>query len=107
MPQGFGLGSHAVLDGLESHTAGGLKHAVGLESGHTVFPVFIHNSGLNSFLCNYGTRALESHGYSSVVRWPPGHVLLRFWLKLIATRLQHSMCSPKKKKTEILDKIIL
>ena len=51
-PWGFGLGSHIILDSLESHTAGGLKQAVGLESGHAVFPVLIHNSSLNSFLCN-------------------------------------------------------
>ena len=52
VPWGFGSGSHIVLDGLESHTAGGLKWAVGLESGHAVFPMFIHNSSLNCFLCN-------------------------------------------------------
>ena len=52
-PQGFSLGSHVVRQGgLESHTAGGLKWAAGSESGRTVFPVFIHNSGLNSFLCD-------------------------------------------------------
>ena len=52
-PQGFSLGSHAAPTGsLESHTAGGLKRAVGLESSRVVFPVFIHNSGLNSFLCD-------------------------------------------------------
>ena len=52
-PQGFSLGSHVVCpDGLESHTAGGLKWAAGFESGRTVFPVFLHNNGLNSFLCD-------------------------------------------------------
>ena len=39
VPQGFSLGSHIILDGLESHTARGLKWAVGFESSHTVFPV--------------------------------------------------------------------
>ena len=52
-PQGFSLGSHVIRpDGLESHTAGGLKWAAGFEPGRTVFPVFLHNSSLNSFLCN-------------------------------------------------------
>ena len=52
-PQGFSLGSHVVpRGGLESHTAGGLKQAAGSESGRAVFPVFLHNSGLNSFLCD-------------------------------------------------------
>ena len=52
-PQGFSLGSHVVPpDGLESHTAGGLKQATDFESGRAVFPVFLHNSGLNSFLCD-------------------------------------------------------
>ena len=52
-PQGFSLGSHVIRpDGLESHTAGGLKQAAGSESGRAVFPVFLHNSGLNSFLCD-------------------------------------------------------
>ena len=96
-PQGFSLGSHIVLDGLESHTAGGLKWA-GFQPGRTVFPVFIHNSGLNSFLCDHGVRALESHGYSSVVGQLLSFVSLRLQLKLVATRLQHSMHSPKKKK---------
>ena len=103
-PQGFSLGSHVVCrDGLESHTAGGLKQAAGFESGCTVFPVFLHNSGLNSFLCDYGVRALESHGYSSVVGQPPGHVSPRPRPKLVATRSQHSMHSPKKKKSENLE----
>ena len=52
VPQGFGLGSHVILDGLESHTAKRLKQAAGFESGRTVFSVFIHNSSLNSFLCD-------------------------------------------------------
>ena len=66
-PQGFSLGSHVVLGGgLESHTAGGLKRAAGFESGRAVFPVLLHNSGLNSFLCDHGVRALESRSYSSV-----------------------------------------
>ena len=51
-----------------------------------------------------------SCGYSSVVRWLPGHVLLRFQLTLVATRSQHSTCSPpqkkNQKKTEILEKVI-
>ena len=52
-PQGFSLGSHAIRPGgLESHTAGGLKQAAGFEPGRAVFPVFLHNSGLNSFLCD-------------------------------------------------------
>ena len=51
-PWGFGLGSHVILDDLESHTAKGLKQAAGFESSCAVFPVFIHNSSLNSFLCN-------------------------------------------------------
>ena len=51
-PQGFSSGSHAILDGLESHTARELKWAAGFGSGHAVFPVSIHNSGLNSFLCD-------------------------------------------------------
>ena len=52
-PQGFSLGSHvAHPGGLESHTAGGLKQAAGFESSRTVFPVFLHNSSLNSFLCD-------------------------------------------------------
>ena len=52
-PQGFSLGSHAICPGgLESHTAGGLKWAAGFEPGRTVFPVFLHNSSLNSFLCD-------------------------------------------------------
>ena len=52
VPQGFGLGSHVVLDGLESHTARRLKQAAGFESGHAVFSVPIHNGCINSFLCN-------------------------------------------------------
>ena len=83
------------LDGLESHTARGLKWTTGLESGCAVFPVFHHNSSLNSFLCDYGVRALVSHGYSLVVGQLPGHVLLRLWLRLVATGLQHSMHSLK------------
>ena len=80
-PQGFSLGSHAIRqDGLESHTAGGLKLAGGSVSGRAVFPVFLHNSGLNSFLCDYGVRALGSHGYSSVVGWLPGFVSLKLRL---------------------------
>ena len=63
-----------------------------------VFSVFIHNSSLNSFLCNYGMRALESCSYSSADGQPPGHVSLRLWPKLIATRSQHSTHGPKKKK---------
>ena len=52
-PQGFSLGSHVICpDGLESHTAGGLKQVAGSESGRAVFPVFLHNSSLNSFLCD-------------------------------------------------------
>ena len=51
-------------------------------------------------------RALESHGYSLAVGWLPGHVSLRLPLKLVATRLQHSMHSLKKKKPNILDKIM-
>ena len=52
-PQGFSLGSHVICpDGLESHTAGGLKRTADSGSDHAVFPVFLHNSGLNSFLCN-------------------------------------------------------
>ena len=50
VPQGFSSGSHVILDSLESHTARGLKWAVGSESSCTVFPVFIHNGSLNSFL---------------------------------------------------------
>ena len=99
-PQGFSLGSHVILDGLESHTARELKQAVGLESSRAVFPVFLHNGSLNSFLCNYSVRALESCGYLSVVGQLPGHVLLRSWLTLVATRLQHSTHSPKKKKKD-------
>ena len=98
-PQGFSLGSHAVPTGsLESHTAGELKQAVGLESSRVVFPVFIHNSGLNSFLCDYGVRALESHSYSSADGRPPGFVSLRLRPRLVATGSQHSMHSLKKKK---------
>ena len=98
-PQGFSLGSHVIRpDGLESHTAGGLKRVAGSESGCAVFPVFLHNSGLNSFLCDYGVRALKSHGYSSVAGRPPSFVSLRSQLKLAATGSQHSMHSPKKKK---------
>ena len=52
-PQGFSSGSHVICpDGLESHTAGGLKRTAGSASGRAVFPVFLHNSGLNSFLCD-------------------------------------------------------
>ena len=102
-PQGFSLGSHVIRqDGLESHTAGGLKQAAGSESSRTVFPVFLHNSSLNSFLCEKGVRALESRGYSSVVGQPPGHVSLRSWPKLVATGSQHSTHSPKKKKNRYL-----
>ena len=97
-PQGFSLGSHAVLDSLESHTAGELKQTAGLESSHAVFPVFLHNSSLNGFLCNNGVRALVSLGYLSVVGQPPGFVSLRLRLRLIATGLQHSKHSPRKKK---------
>ena len=82
----------------KSWTAGGLKRAVGPGSSRAVFPVFLHNSGLNSFLCDYGVRALVSHGYSSVVGWPPGFVSLRLRPRLVATGSQHSMHSPKKKK---------
>ena len=79
-PQGFSLGSHVVpRGGLESHTAGGLKQAAGSESGRTVFPVFLHNSGLKSFLCDYSVRALGSHGYSLVVGQLPGLVSLGLW----------------------------
>ena len=97
MPWGFSSGSHVVLDSLESHTARRLKQAAGFESSRAVFSVLIHNGGLNSFLCDYGVRALESRGYLSIVGWPPSHVSLRFQLKLIATGSQHSMHSPKKK----------
>ena len=98
-PQGFSLGSHVTRPGgLESHTAGGLKRTVDSAPGRAVFPVFLHNSGLNSFLCDQGVRALESHGYSSVVGRPPGFVSPRFRPKLVATGSQHSMHSPKKKK---------
>ena len=98
-PQGFSLGSHVTRPGgLESHTAGGLKRAAGSESGRAVFPVFLHNSGLNSFPCDYGVRALESLGYLSEVGQPPGLVSLRFRLKLVATGSQHSKHSLKKKK---------
>ena len=79
-------------------------------SGCTVFSVLIHNGSLNSFLCDYGVRALESHGYSSAVGQPPGHVSPRPQPKLVATRSQHSMHSlkkkKKKKKTEILENVI-
>ena len=95
-PWGFSLGSHVILDGLESHTAGSLKRA-GLWALHTIFSVFIHNGSLNSFLHDYGVRALESHSYLSVVGRLPGHVLPKLWLQLIATRSQHSAHSPKKK----------
>ena len=103
-PQGFSLGSHVILDGLESHTARDLKQAVGLESSRAVFPVLLHNSSLNSFLCNYSVRALASCGYSSVVGQPPGFVSPRPRPRLIATRSQHSMHSLKKKqkKTQML-----
>ena len=97
-PQGFSLGSHAVLGSLESHTARRLKWAANLGFGCTVFSVFIHNSSINSFLCDHSMRALVSHGYLSVVGWLPGFVSLRSQLMLIATRLQHSMHSPEKKK---------
>ena len=106
-PQGFSSGSHAILDGLESHTARELKQAAGFESGHTVFPVLIHNGGLNSFLCDTGVRALESHGYLSRVGQPPSFVLPRPWPKLVATGLQHSVHSLKKKKKKKLEKTIL
>ena len=108
-PWGFSLGSHVVLDGLESHTAKELKQVVVLESSHTVFPVLIHNGSLNSFLCSYGMRVLENCGYLSAVGQLPSFVSPRPWLKLIATGLQHSTHSPpppKKKKTEILKELI-
>ena len=79
----------------------GSEMDTGFESSRVVFPVFIHNGSLNSFLHDQGARALESHGYSSVVGQPPSHVLLRPWLKLVATRLQHSMHSPKKKNRNL------
>ena len=103
-PQGFSLGSHVILDGLESYTARDLKQAVGLESSCAVFPVLLHNSSLKSFLCNYGVRALASCGYSSVVGQPPGFVSPRPRPRLVATRSQHSMHSLKKKqkKTQML-----
>ena len=78
-------------------------------SGCTVFSAFIHNSSLNSFLCDYGVRALESHGYLSVVGQLPSHVSPRPRLKLIATESQHSMHSLKKKrkkKRKILEELI-
>ena len=101
VPQGFSLGSHVILDGLESHTAGGLKQAAGSESSRTVFPVFLHNSSLNSFLCDYSVRALASHGYLSEVGQLPSLVLPRLQLRLVATGLQHSMHSLKKIKNKI------
>ena len=103
VPWGFSLGSHIILDGLESHTAGGLKWAAGSGPGHAVFPVLIHNSSINSFLCDIGARALESHGYLSEVGQLPSLVLLRLWLMLVATGSQHSMCSLKKKKRSVGD----
>ena len=97
-PWGVSLGSHTVLDGLESHTARGLKWVVGHRSSRTVFPVSNHNGSLNSFLCDNGVRALVSHGYLSVVGQPPGLVSPKPQLKLVATGSQHSMHSLKKKK---------
>ena len=66
--------------------------------------MFLHNGGLNGFLCDYSVRVLGNCGYLSVDGQPPGHVSPRLQLKLIATRLQHSAHSPKKKKkTDILE----